>query len=65
MSKYDWQCADAIDSNFCKNSQDCDYCGDMEFVLTFEKECRKSDDFFMLNYRLYDTVKDLYIKWNN
>jgi len=65
MSGYNWKCKNSTESNLCASSQECDYCLDMDFVLTFEKECRKDKDFFMLNYRLYDTVKDLYIKWNN
>ena len=39
---------------------------DLDYVLTFKKECRKDEDFFDMNPKAWDYVKELCAKhgWN-
>lgn len=36
-----------------------DIMGDLEYVLTFKKECRKCDEFFGMNPKAWAHVKEL------
>tara|TARA_R110001592_G_scaffold103727_1_gene292036 strand:+ start:816 stop:983 length:168 start_codon:yes stop_codon:yes gene_type:complete len=36
---------------------------DMDYIATFEKECRKDDDFFSLNPKAWEHVQFLYKKY--
>ena len=70
----DWKnCKDAKDDNqYCDKGvikltnsllyEGCSYCTDMDYVLTYEKESRKCDDFDSMNKNAQKHVEDIYRK---
>ena len=61
----DWKnCKDANDDNqYCdKGVTDCSYCDDMDYVLTYEKEYRKCEDFGSINKDAQKHIEDIYRK---
>ena len=61
----DWKnCKDANNNDqYCdKGPLGCSYCDDMDYVLTYEKECRKCDEFDSMNKDALKHVEDIYRK---
>ncbi len=61
----DWKnCKDANDDDqYCdKGPIGCSYCDDMDYVLTYEKEYRKCDEFGSMNKDAQKHVEDIYRK---
>lgn len=61
----DWKnCKDAINDNqYCdKGVEGCGYCDDMDYVLTYEKEYRKCEDFGAMNKNAQKHVEAIYKK---
>ena len=61
----DWKnCKDATgDNQYCdKGVEGCNYCDDMDYVLTYEKEYRKCEDFAGMNKEAEKHVREFYRK---
>ena len=61
----DWKnCKDATSDNlYCDKGPDgCNYCDDMDYVLTYEKQYRKCDDFEYQDPNIEKHVREIYIK---
>ena len=70
----DWKnCKDATgDNQYCDKGvikltnsllyEGCSYCTDMDYVLTYEKQYRKCDDFEYQDPNIEKHVREIYIK---
>tara|TARA_R110001606_G_scaffold244522_3_gene392449 strand:+ start:947 stop:1153 length:207 start_codon:yes stop_codon:yes gene_type:complete len=61
----DWKnCKDATgDNQYCdKGVEGCNYCDDMDYVLTYEKQFRKCEDFIYQDPNIEKHVKEIYRK---